>query len=307
MLRHFGGRLLGAIPTLFAIILISFIIMRAAPGGPFDAERALPPEVEANLRARYDLDVPLPQQFINYIAGLVRFDFGPSFKYKDFTVSELIAEGAPVSATVGGAAALLAASLGILLGCLAALRRNSWLDSMIMSVAVAGQVIPTFVVGPILALIFGLWLGWLPLAGWGEGKLTYLILPVITLALPYVASIARLMRASLIEVMTESFIRTARAKGAGPARVLLVHALRPALLPVVSYLGPAAAGLLTGSVVIETIFGLPGIGRYFVQGAINRDYTLVLGVVVLYGTLIVLLNLLVDLIYGWLDPRMARS
>ena len=307
MIRLVGGRVLGAIPTLFAIILLGFVLMRLAPGGPFDAERALPPEVEANLRAQYDLDAPLPQQFLRYVSDLARFDFGPSFKYKDFTVAELIADGAPVSATLGGAALGIATVLGIALGSAAALNRRSWLDSAVMGLAVSGQVIPTFVIGPILALVFGLWLGWLPLAGWGGGKPAYLLLPVVTLALPYVASIARLMRASLIETMSENFIRTARAKGASPARILLRHALPPALLPVVSYLGPAAAGLLTGSVVVETIFGLPGIGRYFVQGAINRDYTLVLGVVILYGGLIVVFNMLTDLIYGWLDPRVRQA
>lgn len=307
MIRRLGGRVLSAIPTLFAIILLGFVLMRLAPGGPFDAERALPPEVEANLRAQYDLDAPLPQQFVRYVSDLARFDFGPSFRYKDFTVAELIADGAAVSATLGGLALGLATVFGIALGSAAALNRRSWLDSAVMALAVSGQVIPTFVIGPILALIFGLWLGWLPLAGWGGGKPAYLLLPVLTLALPYIASIARLMRASLIETMSENFIRTARARGASPARILLRHALPPALLPVVSYLGPAAAGLLTGSVVVETIFGLPGIGRYFVQGAINRDYTLVLGVVILYGGLIVLFNMLTDLIYGWLDPRAGQA
>lgn len=307
MIRLIGGRILSAIPTLFAIILLSFMLMRLAPGGPFDAERALPPEVEASLRAQYDLDAPLPVQFGRYLADLARFDFGPSFKYKDFTVTELIADGASVSATLGALALGLAAVLGIALGSAAALNRHSWLDTAVMGLAVSGQVIPTFVIGPLLALVFGLWLGWLPLAGWGNGAPAHLLLPVLTLALPYIASIARLMRASLIETMSENFIRTARAKGASPARILLRHALPPALLPVVSYLGPAAAGLLTGSVVVETIFGLPGIGRYFVQGAINRDYTLVMGVVILYGGLIVLFNMLTDLIYGWLDPRVRPA
>jgi len=307
MFRLICGRLLGAIPTLMAIVLLGFVLMRLAPGGPFDAERALPPEVEAQLRAQYDLDAPLHEQLARYLADLARFDLGPSFKYKDFTVAELIRDGAGVSAALGGAALVLAAALGLTLGCAAALKRGSRFDAAVMTLAVSGQVIPTFVMGPILALVFGLWLRWLPLAGWGGGRPAFLILPVITLALPYVAAIARLMRASLIETMNESYIRTARAKGASPARILLRHALPPALLPVVSYLGPAAAGLLTGSVVVETIFGLPGIGRYFVQGAINRDYTLVLGVVMLYGGLIVVFNLATDLIYGWLDPRVRRS
>ncbi|MCH8683798.1 oligopeptide ABC transporter permease OppB [Pedomonas mirosovicensis] len=307
MIRLLSGRLLGAIPTLFAIVLLGFALMRLAPGGPFDAERALPPEVEAALRAQYDLDAPLHAQFARYLTDLAHFDLGPSFKYKDFTVAELIRDGAPVSMTLGLAALVLAAGLGISLGCAAALRRGSRFDTALMGLAVSGQVIPTFVVGPILALVFGLWLRWLPLAGWGGGRLAFLVLPVITLALPYVAAIARLMRASLAETLSENFIRTARARGASPARILLRHALPPALLPVVSYLGPAAAGLLTGSVVVETIFGLPGIGRYFVQGAINRDYTLVLGVVMLYGGVIVLFNMATDLIYGWLDPRVRRA
>lgn len=303
--RFLLGRLLGAIPTLFAIILLSFAIMRAAPGGPFDGERALPPEVEANLRAAYDLDAPLTVQFSRYLAGLARFDFGPSFKYADFSVGELIAGGAPVSAIIGGAALALATGLGIALGSVAAFNRHRALDSAVMALAVVGQVVPTFVVGPLLALLFGLWLGWLPIAGLDGGARAF-VLPVVTLALPYVASIARLTRGSLREILAQPFIRTARAKGLDDATLLWRHALKPALLPVVSYLGPAAAGLLTGSVVVETVFGLPGIGRYFVQGAINRDYTLVLGVVVLYGALIILFNLLVDILYGWLDPRLAR-
>lgn len=307
MLLYVLARLLGAIPTLFAIILISFVLMRAAPGGPFDEERVLPPEVEASLRTAYHLDEPLPVQFAQYLEQILRFDFGPSFKYKDFSVNDLIASGAPVSATIGGLSLVLATLLGVAMGSLAALRRGHWIDQVVMLLALIGQVIPTFVVGPLLALLFGLWLGLLPLGGWNDGALSNLILPIVTLALPYIASIARLMRASMIETLHQNFIRTARAKGLSETTILWRHALRPALLPVVSYLGPAAASLMTGSVVVETVFGLPGIGRYFVQGAINRDYTLVLGVVILYGALIVLFNLLVDLAYGWLDPKLARS
>ena len=304
--RYLIVRFFSAIPTLFVIVLLSFTLMRLAPGGPFDEERALPPEVEAKLLAAYNMDKPLPQQFIDYVGGLLQGDFGPSFRYKDFTVAELIATGAPVSATIGGLALLTATLLGVALGTWAATHQGSRTDKAVMTLAVTGQVVPTFVTGPLFALFFGLLLGWLPLGGWNGGAPPHLVLPVMTLALPYIAAIARLTRGSLIEQLSANHVRTARAKGLPELLVVWRHALPPALLPVVSYLGPAAAGLLTGSVVVETIFGLPGIGRYFVQGALNRDYTLVLGVVVLYGALLILFNLIVDLVYGLLDPKLRR-
>jgi len=302
-MRYALRRLVGVIPTLFIIITLSFFVIRLAPGGPFDEEQALPPEIKANLEAAYGLDRPLLEQYLRYLSGLVRGDFGPSFKFKDFSVTELIAQGLPISLLLGLSAVLLALLVGIPLGTLAALRQNSPTDYGIMGVAVLGIALPSFVTGPLFALVFGLYLRWLPVAGWETGQLRYLVLPVITLALPVIAYIARLTRGSLLEVLRTNFVRTARAKGLPERQVILKHALRPALLPVVSYLGPATAFVITGSLVVETVFGLPGSGRYLVQGAINRDYTLVMGMIVVYGSLTLTLNLLADLIYGWLDPR----
>jgi oligopeptide transport system permease protein len=303
MLRYALRRIAGVFPTLFIIITLSFFVIRIAPGGPFDEEQALPPEIKANLEAAYGLDRPLVEQYGRYLAGLVRGDFGPSFKFKDFSVTELIAQGLPVSLLLGLSAVLLALVMGIPLGTLAALRQNSPTDYGIMSVAVLGIALPGFVTGPLFALIFGLHLRWFPVAGYEDGALEFLVLPVITLALPVIAYIARLTRGSLLEVLRMHFVRTARAKGLPERQVVLRHALRPALLPVVSYLGPATAFVITGSLVVETVFGLPGSGRYLVQGAINRDYTLVMGMIVVYGSLTLTLNLIADLLYGWLDPR----
>ena len=307
MLRYALRRLLGIVPTFLAVVAAAFFLMRAAPGGPFDEERALPAEIEANLQAAYGLDQPVTVQFARYLGGLLQGDLGPSFRMKDFTVAELIGRGLPVTFSIGAAALLLALALGIPLGLVAGLRQNGWVDHTVMGVALAGIAIPGFVVAPVLALVFGLYLGWLPVAGWQAGSPVHMVLPVVTLALPYVAYLARLTRGSLLEVLQSPFIRTARAKGLAPAVILRRHALRPTLLPVVSFLGPAAAGLLTGSLVVEQVFGLPGVGRYFVQGAINRDYTLVMGMVVFYASLILLFNLLVDLAYGWLDPRIRHD
>lgn len=303
MLRLFLRRLLEAIPTLLILIALTFFMMRVAPGGPFDTEKRLPPEIETNLRAAYHLDEPLYRQFGRYLWNLGHGDFGPSFQYRDRTVTELIATGFPVSLRLGGFAILIALLAGTALGSLAALRQNKAADYGTMAVAMTGISVPNFVMAPLLVLAFAVYLRWLPAGGLGDAGWHNLLLPVITLALPQVAYIARLTRGSMIEVLRSNFIRTARAQGLPTRTILLRHALKPALVPVVSYLGPATAGLITGSVVIEQIFGLPGLGRYFVQGALNRDYTLVLGIVVFYGALIVLLNLLVDLLYGWLDPR----
>lgn len=303
MLSYAVRRLLEAIPTLLVIVALSFFLMHAAPGGPFDSERVLPPEIEANLKAAYNLDKPVWQQFLIYLGNALQGNFGPSFTYKDFTVSELLGTGFPVSLRLGLTAILLAVIIGCTLGILAAMRQNTRTDYSIMGFAMVGITIPNFVMAPLLTLIFGIYLGMLPVAGWGDGSIQYIILPVVALALPQIAIISRLTRGGMVEVLRSNFVRTAHAKGL-PERVIIVrHTLRAALLPVVSYLGPAIAGLVTGSVVIEQIFGLPGIGRYFVQGAINRDYTLVMGTVITYGTLIVLMNLLVDLVYGLLDPR----
>ena len=307
MLGYATRRILQAIPTLLLIVAAAFFLMRAAPGGPFDDERALPPEIEANLQAAYGLDQPVTVQFARYLGGLLRGDLGPSFRMKDFTVAELIGRGLPVTLSIGAAALLLGIGLGVPLGLVAGLRQNGWADHAVMSVALVGIAVPNFVVAPVLALVFGLYLGWLPVAGWEPGSAQHLVLPVITLALPLVAYLARLTRGSLLEVLQAPFIRTARAKGLDPGVILRRHALKPTLLPVVSFLGPAAAALLTGSLVVEQVFSLPGVGRYFVQGAINRDYTLVMGMVVFYASLILLLNLAVDLVYGWLDPRIRHD
>ncbi|MDX1442327.1 MAG: oligopeptide ABC transporter permease OppB [Gammaproteobacteria bacterium] len=292
-----------AIPTLWLLVTLAFFLVRFAPGGPFDFERSLPPEIEANLLAKYDLDAPLWQQYVNYLGDVVRGDLGPSFQYRDYTVNELIADGLPVSMLLGGLAMLLALALGLLAGSIAALHPHKWQDHLVMGFAMTGISIPNFVIAPVLILLFAVSLDWLPAGGWNDASPAHLVLPVITLALPIVAYVARIIRSSLLETLHSDFIRTARAKGLSAAAVLRRHALKPALMPVVSYLGPAAAGVMTGSVVIEQIFGLPGVGRFFVQGALNRDYTLVLGVVIFYGALVILFNLLVDLVYAWLDPR----
>jgi oligopeptide transport system permease protein len=301
VLNYVFRRLGGAIPTLFIIIAGTFFMMRLAPGGPFARERVVPPEVEANLMKAYHLDEPLWQQFLRYLSGLVQGDFGPSFKYKDFTVAELIFRGFPVSLQLGAIAIALALVIGLTLGIAAALRQNSTTDYAAMSVSMVGIAVPNFVVAPVLTLLIGMQLQLLPVGGWG--KPSNYVLPVIALCLPQIAAIARLTRASMIEVLSSNFVRTARAKGL-PARLTITrHAIRAALLPVVSYLGPAIANIITGSVVVEQIFSIPGIGRYFVQGSLNRDYTLVMGVTVFYGALIILCNLIADLLYGVLDPK----
>lgn len=307
MLSYALRRLAAVVPTFLLIVAAAFFLMRAAPGGPFDEEQTLPPDIAANLQAAYGLDQPVHVQFARYLEGLLHGDLGPSFRLKDFSVAELIGRGLPVTLAIGAAALVLALALGIPLGLVAALRQNRWVDRAVMSIALAGVAIPSFVVAPVLALVFGLHLGWLPVGGWEAGSLRHMVLPVLTLALPVISYLARLTRGSLLEVLHSPFIRTARAKGLSPGVILRRHALRPALMPVVSFLGPAAAGLLTGSLVVEQVFGLPGVGRYFVQGAVNRDYTLVMGMVVFYATLILLLNLLVDLAYGWLDPRIRHD
>jgi oligopeptide transport system permease protein len=307
MIGYALRRLLGAIPTLFVIATLAFFMMRAAPGGPFDSQRKLTPEVERNIKAAYDLDKPLTQQYLIYLGKVVHGDLGPSYKNKDFTVVQLIATGLPVSARLGLCAMALALMLGTFLGVNAALKQNRWEDYSVMTVAMLGITIPTFVTAPILTLLLGIYAGWLPVGGWNGGALANMILPVTVLALPQTAVVARLMRGSMIEVLRTNYIRTARAKGLPTHRIVLGHALQAAALPLVSYLGPALAAVLTGSLVVEEIFGLPGIGRYFVQGALNRDYTLVLGVVICYAALIIVLNFLADIAYGILDPRVRLS
>jgi oligopeptide transport system permease protein len=296
-------RIAGAIPTLLILITISFFLIRVAPGGPFDSEKDLPPEIQKNLEAKYHLDEPLYKQYFRYLGDVVQGDFGPSFQYKDYTVTELIAKGFPVSLTIGGFALLFALIMGITLGTVAAVRQNSWVDYLLMSTAMTGISVPNFVVAPLLILFFAVYRNWFPAGGWGDGHWNYLVLPVLALSLRYIAYIARLMRGSMIEILRSDYIRTAKAKGLSMTQTVLKHALKPALMPVVSYLGPAAAGIITGSVVIEKIFGVPGLGRYFVQGALNRDYTLVMGVIIFIGVLIVIFNLIVDILYAVLDPK----
>jgi oligopeptide transport system permease protein len=302
MLRFTVRRLIGAVPTLLLIVTVSFFLMHVAPGGPFDKERIVPPEIEARLAHAYHLDEPLPLQFLRYLGDLARGDFGPSLKYKDFTVTELIWGGFPTSLKLGGLAILFAFVTGVSIGTLAALRQNSSTDYSAMGIAMTGIVIPNFVLAPLLTLVFGLWLSWLPVGGWGD-EVKFMVLPIIALSLYQVGFIARLTRGSMIEVLRTNYVRTARAKGLPERITLLRHALKPALLPVISYLGPAVINTITGSVVVEQIFGIPGIGRYFVQAALNRDYTLVMGVTIFYGVLIIFANLAVDLLYGVLDPR----
>lgn len=312
MLSYAIRRVLGAIPTLLIIITLAFFMMHLAPGGPFDSQRRLPPEIEKNIQAAYDLDKPVYQQYLIYLGRLTHGDFGPSIKNKDFTVSQLIAVGLPVSMRLGISAILIAIVFGTTLGAIAALNHNRAGDYTVMAFAMAGITIPTFVTAPLLTLVFGVYglhiFGadiTLPVGGWEGGKLANMILPVTVLALPQIAIISRLMRGSMIEAMHSNYVRTARAKGLPSYLVIIRHALRAAMLPLVSYLGPATADIVTGSLVVEQIFGLPGVGRYFVLGALNRDYTLVMGVVIFYAAIIIMLNLVADLLYRVLDPRVS--
>lgn len=303
MLGYALRRLLSTIPVLWIALTACFFILRLAPGGPFDGERPLPPAVRANLEAHYHLDQPLIQQYLRYLGDVLRGDLGPSFINQDFSVSEQIAIGLPYTLIVGGLAFVLATIVGVVAGIVGALYRNRLGDHVLALLILLGLVLPNFLIAPILQLVFGLQLDWLPVGGWGGGAVTHLVLPVTVLALPHVAHISRLMRGAMIEVLSSDFVRTARAKGLDRATIIRRHALKPALTPVVSYLGPAAGFLLTGSLVVETIFGLPGVGRYFINAALNRDYGMVLGTVVFYMVLILVLNLIVDMLYAWLDPR----
>jgi oligopeptide transport system permease protein len=307
MLRYLLTRLAGAVPTLFIIVTLAFFLIRAAPGGPFDQEQALPPEIMANLQSAYGLDQPIWIQYGRYLKGLAHGDFGPSFKYKDFSVTELIGQGLPVTLELGAIAMTLAMALGVPIGTFAALHHNRGADYATMALAVAGVAVPSFVVLPLLGLLFGIHLHWLPVAGWEPGSVRDLVLPVAALTLPPLSVIARLARAEMLEVLRSHFIRTAVAKGLPLHTIVVRHALRPALLPVASYLGPAVASIMTGSLIVESIAGLPGIGRYMVQGALNRDYTLVMGMVIIYSALLIVTGLLVDLLYAWLDPRMRLA
>lgn len=303
MFSYAFKRLLSTIPVLWIAVTLSFFVLRLAPGGPFDGERPLPPAILKNLAAHYNLDKPLVEQYLIYVGNVLQGDLGPSFVNEDFSVTEQLMIGVPYTFTVATLAIILAVAVGVAAGSIGAIYQNRLPDYLISIIILTGLVLPSFLIAPILQLVFGVKLGWLPVAGWGSGSVANMILPVTVLTLPHAARISRLMRGSIIEVMNANYIRTARAKGIGPWLTVMRHAIKPALMPVVSYLGPAASYLLTGSLVVETVFGLPGIGRYFVTAALNRDYGMVLGTVIFYMVLIIILNLLVDIAYAFLDPK----
>lgn len=303
MLRYSLRRLLSAIPTLLVVITLSFALLHAAPGGPFDSQKVLPPQIKQNIEHAYHLDEPLPEQYLRYLGQVLQGNFGPSYQYRDTTVNDLIAQGLPVDVTIGGWALLLSLLIGLPIGIFAALRQNTALDYGPMAAAMLGISLPSFIVAPVMILIFAVHLHWLPAGDWNGGAPLHLIMPVLALAAPYTAYIARLMRGSMVETLSSPYIRTARAKGLPLRKVVWAHAFKPAMMPLVSFLGPASVGIISGSIVIETIFSLPGIGRYFVDGALNRDYTVVLGITILYGIAIIVANLIADLVYALLDPR----
>ncbi len=302
MFRFIFRRLVQVIPVLFIIITATFFMVRFVPGGPFTAEKAIPPEILRNIEAHYGLDQPLGRQYLNYLGKIAHGDLGPSFKYSNRSVNEIIADKLPVSLELGALSLACALSVGLTLGVLAAVRRNSGLDYLASSLGMLGICVPTFVLGPLLVLFFAIHLGWVNASGWYTAADR--VLPALTLGLVYAAYIMRLTRAGMLEVLHQDYIRTARAKGASEFRIITRHALRGGLLPVVSFLGPATAGILTGSFIIETIFQIPGLGREFVNSAFNRDYTLVLGTVMLYAGLIVVLNLATDVVQVWLNPKL---
>ena len=304
MLAYIIRRLLIAVPTILLLIIASFFLMHFAPGGPFTSERPLPPQVLANIEARYGLDQPLWKQLWDYLYNIVvHFDFGPSFKFKDRDVNDIIAQGFPISLTYGFLSFIVATLVGVGLGIAAAIRHNTWIDYFAVGLGIAAQALPNFIMGPILILTFTLWLGWLPGGGWNGGQWQYLIMPVIALATSYMGSIARITRSSMLEVLNSNFIRTARAKGLPTRTVIWRHALKPTLLPVVSYLGPVFVYVLTGSVFVDIYFSTGGLGQAYVGSALSRDYAVLLGVTILYGVLTVLVNLLTDLAYAWFDPK----
>ena len=307
MSRFIVRRLLSTIPTLFVIVTLSFFLIRLAPGGPFSREKKVPPEILANLMKKYHMDEPLLKQYFRYVGSVLTFDLGPSFKYKDQTVNDLIGKTFPVSLTLGIMALALATFLGTTVRIISALKQNKWQDYAAMSVAVLGISIPLFVVGPILMLVFALKLKWLPTSGWIGSRAGWatVVMPVLTLMLPSFAYIARMSRGSIIEVIRSDYVRTARAKGLKERVVIVKHVLKGALLPVVTFLGPAFAGIVTGSVVVERIFDIPGIGKIFVQSAFNRDYTVIMGDVLVYSIILISANFIVDILYGFLDPRIS--
>jgi oligopeptide transport system permease protein len=304
MLKYILKRVSVAIPTILILIAISFLLMHSAPGGPFTSERPLPDEVLKNIEAKYGLNQPMYLQMINYVWGVVtHFDFGPSFRYRDRTVNDIIAQGFPVTLKYGSWAFIIAVMSGITLGVIAAIRQNTFIDYFAVGFSISAQVLPNFVMAPILVLIFTLYLGWLPGGGWEGGQIQFIIMPVIALSTSYIASIARLTRSSMLEVLNSNFIRTAKAKGLPQYKIIFFHALKPSLLPVISYLGPAFVGMITGSVVIDMYFSTGGIGLHFVRGALNRDYSTIMGITILVGSLTITFNLIVDILYAWIDPK----
>ena len=308
MIQYIIKRIIQSIPTIFIIITLSFLLIRAVPGGPFDGEKVLNPVIKASLEKKYHLDEPIYKQYLLYIQDLMHGDFGPSFKYKDFTVNQLIYDGLPVSMTLGLYAMTLSMFFGVILGTIAAIKQNSKFDYGVMILALIGISIPSFVTAPLMILVFAIFLNVLPSGQWhGPFSLTYLIMPVVALSLPMLAYITRIMRGSMIEVLGSLYIRTARAKGLSEWRIVIGHAFKPAMLPVISFVGPATASIITGSIVIEQIFGLPGIGQHFIKGAINRDYTLVMGIVIVSAVFIVIFNIIADIIYALIDPRIRYS
>lgn len=306
MLRFVLRRLGDGGLTLAALVTLTFFVMRLAPGGPFSKSRKMSPEVLANIQQAYHLDEPVWMQFGRYVWGLLRFDLGPSTRFRDYSVTDILASGLPYSLTIGFWAVIVAAMVGIALGIAGALRRNSATDYAAGIIGVTGIAIPIFVIGPLMQLFFAVRLSWLPVGGWNDGWRS-LVMPVIVLALPNIAYISRLTRTSMIESLRENYVRTARAKGIGESRTIWRHALPAALLPVIAYLGPATAALITGSILIETVFAIPGIGRHFVDAALNRDYPLVMGITIVYGGMLIIFNVLTDLLRGWLDPKVRHD
>ena len=310
-MKRIARALFEAVLTLWLLATLCFALLHSAPGGPFDTEKAAPPDVQAALAAQYRLDRPLPAQYVAWLGDIAHGDLGPSFQYPDYRVGELIALCLPVSALCGGIALVIALGIGVPLGLIAALRRGRWLDRMLMGLSGLGLAVPKFVVAPLLVLLFAVTLHWLPGGGWDQSTpLTLLrsaLLPAIALALPNLAYCARISRAAFLDALSSDYLRAARARGLSSSRILLAHALPPALLPVIAWLGPALINIVSGSAVVEQVFGIPGMGRYFVQGALNRDYTLVLGVVLVVGTLIVLINALTDAVRAWIDPRLRQD
>jgi oligopeptide transport system permease protein len=306
MLKFLTKRVGDGLLTLAALVTLTFFVMRLTPGGPFSSNRKISPDILANIEATYHLDEPLLQQFARYVWGVVRFDFGPSIRFRDYTVADILMTGLPYSLTIGFWAIMVATVTGVTLGILGALKRNSIIDYSTGVLGVIGIAVPIFVLAPLMQVYFALTLRWFPVGGWNDGWRS-IVLPVVALALPNIAYISRLTRTAMIETLRENYVRTARAKGIGNARVIWRHALTGAILPVVAYLGPATAAVITGSIVIETIFALPGIGRHFVDAALNRDYPLVMGITILYGGFLIVFNILADILRGWLDPRVRHE